>query len=472
MTATDGFDRDLRAWLEAEASLTAPGGLHADVIRQARNARQRPAWLVSARGDAFGGTPGVGPHPGRRTLALMVVLGLLLVAALAALVAGQRRNDLAIEPGRNGAILVTVQDDSRGPDGGTFVLGIDGRSTRAAEAGYCAAYSRDGGMTSWMEGDLVPGPRSLRVLSGDGAMTEVPIDVMDYRGDRRAYALSPDGTHVAWIRLTRVVTSDDGSLRPGTQTELLVAPVAGGTPIRIAARPADATADYGIPTWSPDGRRLAFETWSGVFGDGSSAVVRTAIDIVDADGSNLRRLTTRPAVDAWNGPSWSPDGRFIAFVALPDGTPLPAGPGTSSPRPDAPNDIFVIGADGAGERNLTNSSRSTEIATDWSPDGSRLAYLSAGADEPIHLTTIPMRGGEPDGPPAAGPEADWIVWSPDGTRLLVAERSSRPATQRDASSTRTVLRSVDRDFRESPTTLFTFDDASILCQPSWQRLEP
>ena len=44
--------------------------------------------------------------------------------------------------------------------------------------------------------------------------------------------------------------------------------------------------------------------------------------MVDVERTEVRRLATRPAVGA-EGVSWSPDGQFIAYVGLPDGTALP-----------------------------------------------------------------------------------------------------------------------------------------------------
>ncbi len=55
------------------------------------------------------------------------------------------------------------------------------------------------------------------------------------------------------------------------------------------------------PSWSPDGRTIAF---TGNLG-------RTVIDIINADGSARRRLTMRSADEAL--PAWSPDGRTISF---------------------------------------------------------------------------------------------------------------------------------------------------------------
>ena len=80
--------------------------------------------------------------------------------------------------------------------------------------------------------------------------------------------------------------------------------------------------DLGSPSWSPDGRTLAFTGRGG------------HIYTVHADGTGLRKLTRRPG---WNvGHKWSPDGRQIVFV---------------SSRDDLVHrtfDLFVMNAGGSG----------------------------------------------------------------------------------------------------------------------------
>jgi Tol biopolymer transport system component len=90
--------------------------------------------------------------------------------------------------------------------------------------------------------------------------------------------------------------------------------------------------------WSPDGRRIAF--WD------------DAIYVVNADGSGLRRLAQNAAFDA---PSWSPDGRKLTFVRLRH--PKKIRPATGTPPPPAwpAADLWVMNADGSGQRNLTHT---------------------------------------------------------------------------------------------------------------------
>ncbi len=76
------------------------------------------------------------------------------------------------------------------------------------------------------------------------------------------------------------------------------------------------------------------------------------------DGADLRRLTTTRAIDS--SPAWSPDGSRIAFVS---------DRGTGTPQ------VFVMNADGSGVRQITSRGRWND-APAWSPDGQRLAFVS------------------------------------------------------------------------------------------------
>ena len=118
------------------------------------------------------------------------------------------------------------------------------------------------------------------------------------------------------------------------------------------------------PAWSPNGRQIAFEGGSGA---------PSSVYVVNADGSGQRRLARNLwAAGAGSGPTfdpaWSPDGQMIAFVGR---VGLTAGPVTGLGEP-----IYVVRADGSGLRNLTPKPVGTYAAPTWSPDGRKLAFVS------------------------------------------------------------------------------------------------
>ena len=91
------------------------------------------------------------------------------------------------------------------------------------------------------------------------------------------------------------------------------------------------------PSWSPDGKRIAFT---------SSRDGNMEIYVMDADGNNQQNLTNRPHLD-WE-PSWSPDGKRIAFMSNGEG---------GLEIKDGNLEIYVMDADGSNQRNLTNNRR-------------------------------------------------------------------------------------------------------------------
>ena len=108
---------------------------------------------------------------------------------------------------------------------------------------------------------------------------------------------------------------DGPATTPDSGVELWVAPVDGGQGVRDRLDLDHSGRVGDSPLWSPDGRLIAFVTF--VTDDATGERRRTAIEVVAADGSDRRRLTTRPGL-LEDGMSWSPDGRYLAYVAAAD----------------------------------------------------------------------------------------------------------------------------------------------------------
>jgi Tol biopolymer transport system component len=160
-------------------------------------------------------------------------------------------------------------------------------------------------------------------------------------------------------------------------------------PVRVSSRARDYNPDF-----SPDGRRLAFE--SDRSGGGPE------IWLANADGSNPVQLTRGPGLSQ-GAPRWSPDSRRIAFDSM-----------------DANGqwDIWVIDADGASPRRVTHE-RADEHGPSWSRDG-RFLYFTSKRDGAGDVWRIPVDGG-----PAlrVTKQGGWLpLESPDGGTLFYLRR--------------------------------------------------
>jgi hypothetical protein len=199
------------------------------------------------------------------------------------------------------------------------------------------------------------------------------VYVWERNGRVRLFA--PGGTSPVWSpdgrRLAYVATSEGGT------TDVFVADADGSHRARLTISDA---ADEASADWAPDGRSLVVER------EGSLAVVR-------ADGAGRRRLT------AGREPAWSRTGR-IAFVSDRSGTA----------------DLYVIDSTGRGLRRLTTSP-AVESAPSWSPDGRRLAFVSAdGAAVDLYVLDAATSTAVVQLTADAFTEAS-PAWSPDGRTI-------------------------------------------------------
>jgi WD40-like Beta Propeller Repeat len=450
MTADVSFDRILQGWLEAEAPATTPIGLHERAIDRAKRARQRSRWLVVLRGGTFETTRRM-QRARLGTAYLLLALAVVLALIAAAVAVGAIHVDPFERPvGANGAIAYSVLDSDIGSQ--IHLMRADGTNNVAIGTGRCPAFSGDGNALAYIAGlepGLSQGNAQLTVARADGSSPHVVPDI-----GYSVYSLSPDGARVAWFKPLASATI-------GSELELWVTPVLGGTEQRLVP----AMDQPSLPVWSPDGTHIAFAGRLNVEpGLGSSPA---AVYVVDADGTNLRKVSSRPGISSV-GMAWSPDGRYLAYLALPDGVALPSIPATGA-SPDSgltPTGVFVIGVDGSGDRGVTMAASDFgQLA--WSPDGSHLA-VEAFNDTGRHVTTVAMSGPDPVGPVVQGPSAIAFRWSPDGTRLVLLDQvESQPASGPAITSS---VVTVDPEFRQPPTTVLQID-FQIDCPPSWQRLE-
>jgi Tol biopolymer transport system component len=122
------------------------------------------------------------------------------------------------------------------------------------------------------------------------------------------------------------------------------------------------------PSWSPDGKRIAFN--SNLSGD-------HVMYIVDVDGSRVVDLSR--VGEGWQV-DWSPDGRSILFTSHRD-------------HPDNYTDIYVMRPYGSGMKRLTNARAYTPA---WSPDGTHIVFSAPGLfvmrADGSGITSLPVDG--------------------------------------------------------------------------------
>ena len=234
--------------------------------------------------------------------------------------------------------------DAQSSVGALYVVNADGSGQRRlTRRGSDPAWSPDGRTIAFMW------RFHIYVMNADG--TEHRALMRLWNGKRASLAWSPDGRKLAFLATgvtplggscgqncfnLYVVNSDGSGLRNLTSN------LAAGQFGPGAGKASD-------PVWSPDGRMIAFVRLN----------TRHGVYVANVGGSEMRNLTPKPMGAAYAAPAWSPDGRKIAFTVARDGN----------------SEIYLMNADGSGQRNLTGN-----IAYDgdaaWSPDGKKITFVS------------------------------------------------------------------------------------------------
>ena len=150
------------------------------------------------------------------------------------------------------------------------------------------------------------------------------------------------------------------------------------------------------PSWSPDGKKLAYVSFE---------EDRPYIFIQDLATGERDRITSFPGLNS--APAFSPDGHHLAMTLSKDGNP----------------EIYVMDLRSRLLRRLTQSPGiDTEPA--WSPDGQFLVFTSARGGRP-QVYRVAAEGGRPERITFEGGYNARPVFSPDGTRLALVHGDGR-----------------------------------------------
>jgi Tol biopolymer transport system component len=268
-------------------------------------------------------------------------------------------------PGPDGRIAFV-----QGPD--VYTMRRDGSDVRqlttlAPGSAAHASWSRNGRQLVF---DVFPPAASaqLWLMDADGSRQRLLLDDPDY--DDLDPSFSPDGANVTF---SRCQTTDGGTCaiyRIGTDGSGLTA--------LTAFNPA--VIDFQSP-YSPDGSTIAF----GRVAFNGALAPTGAVDLMNADGSDVRRLT--PLALGAADPDWSPDGSRLVFT-------------THCCDPENAQ-LWTIRADGTHAAPLTASSNLHDFQPSWAPQNDAIAF-ERHAPSAIHTGIYVIR--------------------PDGTGLKMIER--------------------------------------------------
>jgi Tol biopolymer transport system component len=271
-------------------------------------------------------------------------------------------------PGAAGGLVTRrVLADASGVDG---VLTADGRHIRDID---------------WKTGDVVQfevasGQRSR--ITNRGPWSETDKESRDY-----SQVFSRDGKQIAYNSYTfdlvsrlRIRNLDGSGLRTLYSEKGCV------------VHPLD---------WSPDAGSILAEFWRWRNQTNELTLISTA------DGSvRVLRSTTSPVPSfLFQGASFSPDGQFIAFSSVREGSP---------PH----RDVFLMTADGRNEVVIAGHPAEDRLPR-WTPDGRSLVFLSDRSGT-WDMWTVHITGGKQQGEPELlkkdfGYGAEALGFAPDGS---------------------------------------------------------
>lgn len=227
---------------------------------------------------------------------------------------------------------------------------------------------------------------------------------------------SPDGRSIAFFHYTTtqpvVVSIDVMNAKTGEVHTVTGDPCAGGTYDRIG--------------WSPDSSQLVFATNCN----------NRALWKVNVDGTSLQMIHSFPEGGGLDAPSWSPDGSAIVF-------------GYAAPSAQPVFRIFSISPDGESLKQLTNNGPAGAYSPVYSPDGSQIAYTQDGRAGVIGIYVMGADGSSPRmltqfgkfavATPSWSPTGNQVVFSsteaacegcPGTTMDIFTARVPKPAFQR------------------------------------------
>ncbi|MGI8909602.1 MAG: TolB family protein [Rubrobacteraceae bacterium] len=238
-----------------------------------------------------------------------------------------------------------------------------------------------------------PGKNGKIVFVSDRVIPDNPT------GDLEIFTMNPDGAALKQLTFNTAdeldpTYSPDGKRIAYTgfdgDHEIFTIPASGGAPTNVTN---NATEDLD-PSYSPDGSAIAYEDFDGA----DDEIVK-----IPASGGTPANVTSNVTAD--RDPVFSPNGERIAYTGF-----------------DSDAEVFTIPASGGAPTNVTENT-TDDFGPAYSPGGKRISYWTedfGGADDEIF--TIPVTGGTPTNVTDNTTDDRAPAYSPDGKRIVYGSR--------------------------------------------------
>ena len=232
-------------------------------------------------------------------------------------------------------------------------------------------------------------------------------------GNTDVYSVRPDGQDLR--RLTTDPGFDACAAYSADGRRIAYCSGQGGGPVQVWTMKQNGTDKQQVthlsgpaifPDFSPDRSKIVFTAKP------AGSPTRD-IYVIASDGSGLTRLTSGVGDNTY--PAFSPDGGKIVFNSNRTGT----------------SQVYVMNADGSGQTQLTFDPQPKDQVSDWSPDGSKIAYLADthGISDVVNPSwgDIWVMNADGSGQHPITHNATYYgtAWSPDGSRIATMDMPTR-----------------------------------------------